>query len=233
MLKNILIFLLFLISSNITAQIQAQTYNNLSDLQFYIRTNNPSYNTAEGSRYLNDEFLPARINGIKNTQLVRFNVPDNIVEVKNNKNEIMALSFAEGYTIKIQDGSSRIYETHSYLNKDDKKQTTFFEKLFEEGKFKLFLKENIKFIPAKAAKSGYEPAKPAQFSRENNTFYYTGFGSASKVLKALPKKRKNLVQVFGDHSAAIEKKIKSDKLNIKEGEDLIVLFKTYFQLLKE
>lgn len=230
-MTKIFLSLLLLNTAVSSAQIQSSQFNSLNDLQFFIRTNNPTYSMAEGSRYLNDDFLPARINGIQNTQLVRFNVPDNIVEVKNNKNEIMALSFAEGYTIKIQDGSSRIYETHSYLNNEDKKVITFFELLYENGKFRLFLKENIKFTPAKAAKSGYEPAKPAKFSRENDTFYFTGLGSDSKELTALPKKRKNFVQLFGKHAPAMEKKIKAEKLDIKNGEELVALFKAYFELL--
>lgn len=230
-MKNILVNIIFLICFAGFAQIQNQQLNRLSDLEFYVRTNNPSYSTAEGSRYLNEAFLPAKINGIQKTQLLRFNVPDNIVEVKNSKNEIMALSFKKGYTIKILDGLFKVYETHEYLDKDGKKQTTFFEKLYEEGNFKLYLKENIKFIPAKKAKSGYEPAKPATFSKENDTFYTSGFNSDGELLTSLPKKRKQLIPLFGEHAQAMEKKIKSEKLNLKEKEDLTTLFKAYLKLL--
>jgi len=230
-MKKLLIATLLLIGANLAAQIQNPQSNNLSDLQFYIRTNNPSHNAAEGSRYLTDDFLPARINGIQNTQLVRFNVADNIVEVKKSTNEIMALSFTEGYTITIQDGSSRVYQTHSYTDKDGKRQTTFFELLYQEGNFKLFLKENIKFTPAKAAKSGYEPAKPAKFTRGNDTFYISGLESDNKMLTLLPKKRKDFVQIFGEHATVMEKKIKADKLDLKNEDELTILFKAYFKLL--
>ncbi|MBT8183524.1 MAG: hypothetical protein KJN76_01685 [Eudoraea sp.] len=231
-MKNLIISsLLFFSGFVLTAQIQNAEFTTLNDLQFYVRTNNESYNTAEGSRYLNDAFLPARINGIQNTQLVRFNVPDNMVEVKKNNNEIMVLSFSEGYTIILQDGSNKVYETHSFINHEGKNETTFLEKLFEKGEFKLFLKEQIKFTPAKAAKSGYEPAKPAKFTKGNDTFFVSGLTKDTKTLKALPKKRKNLLPHFGEHASAMEKKIKSEKLDIKDKDDLTVLFKAYLELL--
>ena len=230
-MKNYLLLTLLLICSCLGAQINNGNVNSLSDLQYYVRTNNPSYSTAEGSRYLNDEFLPARINGIQQTQLVRFNVPDNIVEVKKSNNEIMGLSISPGYVIKLQDGSSKIYETHSYLNKEDKTETTFFEKIYEKGSFKLYLKENIKFTEAKPAKSGYEPAKPAKFSKGNDTFYVMGFGGTENTMTALPKKRKALMEIFGEHGQAIAKKIKADKLDLKKAADLSAVFKTYFELL--
>lgn len=230
-MKKIPITIIFLICSIGVAQVQNQQLNRLSDLEFYVRTNNPTYSTAEGSRYLNDEFLPARINGIQKTQLLRFNVPDNVVEVMNSKNEIMALSFKKGYNIKIMDDLFKVYETHQYLDKDGKKQTTFFEKLYEEGNFKLYLKENIKFTPAKKAKSGYEPAKPATFIKVNDTFYTLGFNTESELLTALPLKRKKLIPLFGEHAQTMEKMIKSEKLNIKDKEDLTALFVAYFKLL--
>ena len=124
-MKKILVAIISLFCSVGFSQIQNQQLSRLSDLEFYVRTNNPSYSTAEGSRYLNEEFLPAKINGIEKTQLLRFNVPDNAVEVKNSKNEIMALTLKKGYTIKIMDGLFKVYETHQYLNKDGKKQTSF------------------------------------------------------------------------------------------------------------
>ena len=230
-MKNYLLLALILICASLGAQINNGNLNSIGDLQYYVRTNNPAHSAAEGSRYLSDEFLPARINNIQETQLVRFNVPDNIVEVKKSNNEIMGLSIVVGYVIKLQDGSAKIYETHEYINKEDQTQTSFFEKIYQEGDFKLYLKENIKFTPAKPAKSGYEPAKPAKFSKGNNTFYVLGFGNKDKKLTALPKKRKALLPLFGEHASEIGKKIKSEKLDLKKSEDLTTVFKIYFELL--
>ena len=231
--KLLMKYLIFLIvcatSLSITAQIQNPDFTTIGDLEFYVRTNNPSYNSAEGSRYLYEEFLPAKINGILKTQLVRFNVPDNVIEVKKSDGEIMALSFSRGYIISLQDGTNKVYEMHSYINREDKKETSFFEKLHEDRNFKLYLKETIRFIPAKKER-GYEPAKRAKFERGNNTFYVLGFQTDDNTLSTLPKKRKAFVQMFGEHSRSIESKIKKDKLDIKNGKDLTAIFKSYFEL---
>ena len=144
----------------------------------------------------------------------------------------MGLTFTTGYTIKLLDGSSKVYETHTYTDENNKNQTTFFENIYEHGAFKLFLKENIKFTAAKPVKSSYEPATPAKFEKVNDAFYFIGLSADSSILTAVPKKRKLLLPYFGEHAPAMEKKIKSDKLNIKDTADLKALFMAYFELLQ-
>ncbi|MEX0291330.1 MAG: hypothetical protein AB3N14_19660 [Flavobacteriaceae bacterium] len=229
-MKNVILFIMLLAGSSLAAQIQNVQNQTLQDLQYYVRTNNPAYAAAEGSRYLQDDFVPAKINGILKTQLVRFNVPDNVVEVKKIDGEIMALSFSEGYIIRLQDGSGKIYETQSVINEDDKKETTFLELKYQDDNFKLYLKENINFTAAKKARSGYEPAKPAKFTKGVNTYYVLGVPSGSKAIIALPKKKKNFYQFFGKHAKTIEKKAKSEKLSLKNGEDITGILKAYFEL---
>ena len=73
-MKNVILFIMLLVGTSLTAQIQNVQNQTLQDLQYYVNTNNPKYESAEGSRYLQDDFVPAKINGILKTQLLRFNV---------------------------------------------------------------------------------------------------------------------------------------------------------------
>lgn len=210
------------------AQIVQPRNDSFNELVFFVGTNNPLYNGAEGSRYLNEEFVPARINDIKETQLVRFNVVENTIEIKESSGNVLSLSKSHKYVIKLLDGSNSHYETLAYKDEDGKTATTFFEKLHETKDFSLFLKERIKFIPAKPEKSSYEKAVPAKFIKGNKIFYVIGFPNNPNGMTALPGKRKSFLKLFRNKAKPIEKFIKANKLDIDQKESVIKILEYFF-----
>ena len=229
MVKKVTLLASLFIVINIEAQIQNPNNDSFNELVFFVGTNNPLYNNAEGSRYLGDEFIPAKINDIKETQLLRFNVVENTIEIRKNDGDVLNLSKKHRYVILLLDGSDRQYETLAYKNEKGETETTFFEKIHRNPNFTLYLKERIKYIPAKPERSSYEKAVPAKFIKANNSFYVIGLPSNLKGMTALPRKRKDFLGLFGTYSQTIEKMIKKEKLDIGRREDIVKILEFYFK----
>ncbi len=83
-MKKKIALLLSLLSLSLSGQIHQDRNGDIDELVFYISTVNTEYDKAEGSRYLNATFVPARINGLTETQFIRFNVVENTIELKKN-----------------------------------------------------------------------------------------------------------------------------------------------------
>ncbi len=223
------IFIILFAGTSAYAQIQQVNNGRLDELVFYVGTNTTEYDTeAEGSRYLNEEFTPARINNIEGTQFVRFNAVEGTIELKDN-DKILTLSQSYVYVIKLLDGSDKTYETHSFTDEDGAITNSFFEKLYTSEKFALFLKERIIYIPAKKAKSSYEQDVPGKFKKGNTIFYVTDLSHQSDLLFEVPKKRKKLSSLFKKHIKPIEKFIKKEGLKTDGEEDIIKIINFYFE----
>jgi len=221
----------FLLFVNITANAQIQQVNNgrLDELVFYVGTNTIEYDKeAEGSPYLHEAFIPAKINGIEKTQFVRFNAVEGTIELKDN-DQILTLSPSYNYTIKLLDGSNKTYETYSFTNYGSITTTSFFEKLYTSEKFSLFLKERIIYSPPKKAKSSYDQDVPGKFKKGNTIFYVTDLDGNSDALFEISKKKKNRSNLFKDQSKLVENFIKKEALKMNKKEDLIALLNFYFK----
>ncbi|MFS4493860.1 hypothetical protein [Maribacter sp. 2308TA10-17] len=230
-MKIYVIIAFYLISISASAQIQQTNNGSLNELVYYVGTNTKKYDDeAEGLRYLTEQFTPATINGITETQLVRFNVVENTIEIKDENNKVLTLSQSYDYTVKLLDGSNKTYETHSFIDENGNKSITFFEKLYGNENFRLYLKERIIYIPAKKSTSSYEQDVPGKFKKGNTIFHITDFISNSSILIEVPKKGKKLAILFKDQAKYMEKFIKHEKLKTDQKEDLIKIFNSYFNL---
>lgn len=213
-----------------SAQLQQVNNGSIDDLVFFVSTNNKIYDKeAKGSRYLNEEFIPARINTIKEVQLIRFNAVENTIEMKDSENKILTLSKSYDYSIKLLDSSNKLYETHSYINKDGAKAISFFEKIHTTEKYALYVKERVIYIPGKKATSSYEQDIPGKFKKGNTIFYVTNLNPKKKGLIEVPKKKKNLSILFQEQAKTIEKRMKKESLKMDKREDIITILNFYFE----
>lgn len=230
MKKIYLIPVLVFVGSSISAQLQQVNNGSLDELVFYVGTNSIKYDEqALGSRYLDAEFVPARINEIEETQFVRFNAAENTIELKDTDDKVLTLSKSYNYSIKLLNGSEKTYETHSFIDEDGSNVISFFEKLYTSEKFALFLKERIIYIPAKKATSSYEQDVPGKFKKGNTIFYVTDLNRKSQVLFEFPKKKKELSILFEERTKSIQKFIKKEGLKMSKKEDIIAVLNFYFR----
>ncbi len=134
------------------------------------------------------------------------------------------------FRINLLNGSDKIYETHSYLNDKGDPENTFFELIHDDGKFKLFLKERIKYIhKPDTKKTGYDEEKSAKFLKVRDVYYVESMVKPSKYIIAIPRKKKNLSTLFKDRTKSVEKFIKDEKLGLDEKDHLISIFDFYFK----
>lgn len=224
-LRSVLSVVFLMISTCLIGQITANNNARLSDLEFFVWKNNPKYDGAEGSQYLFEYFIPAKINAIKKTYAIRFDAVDNAIEFKDQEGQTKVLSPQKDYTIMLSDGSNRLFKTKNYRNDDKNSGKSFFEELYGGEKFQIYRKERIKFQPLKPARSGYEPEVPAKFIRLNDAFYVHYSNLPSDLLIEIPRKKKRLKTFFGKEYAELEKFSKKNELHFDNADDLIVLFK--------
>ncbi len=224
--------ILFLTS--LQCQIAQNSAEGLNELDFFIHLNNTKYDNVEGSKYLFDEFRPAKINTIKTTHLVRFDVLEHIIELKKSESEIMGLSKNKTYSVTLLDGSNRIFLTKDFQDDDKQVKNGIFEQLHQNQKFILFKRSRIKFQKAKPIKSSYEKAVPAKFIPLEDVFYVS-FGKNEEYsgLIKVPQKKKALKLFFGKYFAEIEKLVKEEKLKFDLEQDLIKIFNYYVEIRKE
>ena len=140
---------------------------NITDTDDVLMTARPRELNAKtvGSPYIDNEFIPAQINSLKKTQLVRHNAAMNLMEIKKGEGDIMVLSKAVNYRIQLKDGSGKEYLNLPFL-KDDKLESAYFIPIKKiNDSTSLYKKENIIFMEGKLAKSSLEQDVPPKFRR--------------------------------------------------------------------
>lgn len=188
------------------------------------------YKEAEGSPYLNEEFKPARINNIEEIKLVRFDALNDQVEIMVKNNSLMILDDSQPYTISMLDGSKKLYKTKSYLYDKGENKTSFFELIYENDEFELYKKERIRFYKEKEAQP-YQESQPANFKKDPNTFYINNFAGNNNILIQLSNKTNRFIEIFPEDSAEMKRYIKEEKLDLDQTDDLIQIFRYYFDNL--
>ncbi len=225
-LKLRLFFCFGLVACLVSAQL-VEVKDNTIDIAVFNPAYNPEkYDKAEGSPYSNESFIPVKLDYLDKTQLLRFNLVDDIIELKSKSGKNLVIDLQKDFKIELLDGSKKCYYTGSYSDESIEKRS-FFELVKETESFRLFKKERKKFIE-KPKVEAYQDEKYARFIAVNDLFYISDFKSNSSQLLALPRKKKRFVAFFEEKGKLVEKFIKTEKLDIKEQADLIQIMDFLF-----
>jgi hypothetical protein len=209
------------------AQIQ-NVSGDIMDTSAYLESlTNPIYDKIEGSPYLQETFIPARINGGEETKFVRFNAFDNAIEINLGNGQMMILDKRTTYLIDVLDGSNRIYQTLSYRNDEDEIGMGFFERIHLDGKFALYLKERVKLVRGVKDQQAYGGEKPDEFLKVNDIYFISNFRSKTPDLLEVPRKRKDFFRFFPNREKEIVKFVKQEKLDVNLPQDIVTIFE-YF-----
>ncbi|WP_179353106.1 hypothetical protein [Winogradskyella vidalii] len=222
--------LLFISSMSIMAQNVTWGENFASRGLITVFNNNTS---VQGSPYLEEEFLPAKIQIGDESKVygVRYNAYDDIIELKNESDETIGLNESISNVSIAFLKNNKLYRPYKYINPDNdtvNNKKGYFVVEDDTGEKPLLLKEKVVFIEAKEPKSGYDDVKPAKFKRMNDEFYTL---NNEGVAVNLPKNKKKLAKIFPNNSKKILNFIKSNKIKTSKREDLILLF-GYINTLK-
>ena len=186
------------------------------------------YDVQEGSPYLNESFVPAKIEGIEKTQLVRFDATEGQVEVMVSEDQVVVLDHSKKYAITLLDGAKKRYEILEYITPGGEVRALFFEVLESNDQFSLYLKEEKKFYKKEKAQ-GYAREKPARFEKLRDAYYVSDFKTQSDRLLPVPTKMKSFIAFLGDDGQTVKKAMKDSKLKPDNAGDLVRIFEFYFK----
>lgn len=222
------VFIVIFLVKFITTAAQVQLRDELGTIYYTPDLYKTKYNMPEGSPYLNEKFTSAKINDIRETKLVRFDAVEGNVEVMITGTKVVVLDNSRSYIISMLDGSKKVYETLKYTDERGNGNTSFFELLDSTIHYKIYLKEKKKFFK-KVKAQGYADAEPAQFKKVKDEFYISDFRSKTNRLLAISQKMKSFIEFFPDDSRSIKKYVKENRLKTDNGEDLIKIFRFYYE----
>ena len=209
----------------------AQTQNlsgDIMDTSAYLESlTNPIYDDIEGSPYLQETFVPARINGAEETKFVRFNAFDNAIEVNLGNGQMIILDKRTTYLFEVLDGSNRVYQTLTYRNDEDQIGMGFFERIYVDEMFALYLKERVKLVRGVKDQQAYGGDRPDKFLKVNDIYFISNFRSKTPDLLEVPRKRKDFFRFFPKREKEIEKFVKQEKLDVNTAKDIVSIFEYY------
>jgi len=192
----------------------------LDQTNFTIRRNTNNSIQSKGSPYINKNFEVIKLKKYDN-QLFLGRYDANLAEMQiKRKNDTIVLHNSEDYEVTFT-SSNKTYKTYNYTNEEGHPKQGFLVVLFETESLAVLKEEKIKFFEAKPPSDGYDKAKPAEYVRVNDIYYFR----LGDTVSYLPKKRKDFLNLFPKHSNKIKIFIKKNKISLKDDEDLIYLFK--------
>ena len=188
-----------------------QNYNNL-----FLNIDDELDSKTVGSRYINENFLPAKLNNSEDTFFLRYDAFNEVFEVKKGENKYSLNKKISDLTISFQNG--QVYKPYNYEG-----SLKYFSLLNDENsKIKLLKKESIIFIEEKESKTGYDEYRPPQFKRKKDSFFYINESLNEPI--EIPNNKKKFAELFHDNQKDILDYIKKEKIKLNDENDLKKLF---------
>ena len=178
-----------------------------------------------GSSYIQKEFLPAKVIESDKTYAARFNVYQDEMEIKKD-GEDYTLPKTSNYSLVFQ-GTNKTYRVYKYMFENTEKPG-FFVELFKGDKIILLLKERIILQEEVKPSTGYEKYKPPTLKHVKDKLY---IGYKNNTTAEVPSKKKEFFNLFSSKAGEVEKFAKSNRLGIKDADDVTKIF-SYYNSLK-
>ncbi|MEM9077871.1 MAG: hypothetical protein AAGC43_12575 [Bacteroidota bacterium] len=228
-MKSFCYTLLFLVLTGISLKAQNLQVDDTSlyEVSFFVDVNNPKYKNVEGSKYIDETFVPAKINNLNKLYPVRFDVVNNVMEFKENNQEIRGVSPTRDHRIVLSNRTKTVFVSNTIMNEAGNLQRVFLEEILVKKAYTLYTRKRKQFQAAKPAKSGYESAIPAAFKEQNDSYYIDFVNDNIEHLLQIPKSKKKLKTFFGALSPEVIKFAKKEGLKFDSQEDLIKIMDYY------
>ncbi|WP_282031323.1 hypothetical protein [Winogradskyella eximia] len=215
----VLTLLLGTIALNISNAQHNIDQSDFSDLASTVNRNLDKRANIKGSPYINDTFHDLTFKRFGDKIFTgRYDANLGEMQIKRGNDTIVINNF-ENFEITFA-LNNKVYKTYSYTDKKDILKRGFLVVLKETDSLALLKEELVKFYQAKESTNGYDKAKPAEYRRTKDVYYYR----QGEHVSVLPQKRKDFIKLFPEHSKDLEVFIKKNKINFKQEDDLITLF---------
>ncbi|MFK7949008.1 MAG: hypothetical protein AB8G11_15555 [Saprospiraceae bacterium] len=191
----------------------------------YAATESDQY-LAEGSIFLNDEFLDVEVFGNKGEVFKskgKYNIQADELQYFDTQKNIKAIKAdkIQGFAINNKIFVSKMEADSSYA----------FYEILAHGNIQLLIKHKIILTeinnnPVLGTTSAAGSTTGKIKATASEKIYY----ATDITLDKLPKSKKKLLKLMGDYESDIAKTIKEKDLNIKAKKDLIAIFRLYNEL---
>lgn len=178
-------------------------------------------NEVPGSRFIDDEFVPIKINDHKDFLVGRYDAFNDAFQVKIRDSKIFYVkkSLGNKITLLVSDDVYGVFH-------DKKNNKSNFYKILKQGKASLLVKEKVIFKEGKP-KNSYDLYKTPAFKRSKDKLYISFDGLHSIEV---PANKKKFVELFKDQSNELMSYIASNNLNIRKTKDLEMIIDFYNSL---
>ena len=221
LLKTTLLFLFSISLSNAQSIAFADGNATYGRENSFITIDADTRYDVEGSKYLDDAFLPAVVSTMPDKLFnVKYNIFSGEMEVQSTNKKAYALNKYRKDIVITFINSKKTYQLFDFINNDDMMQLGYFLVL-NRGENKILKKEKIIFLEEKPSKTGYDEHRPPQYKRLVDK-YYIKISSSSNAVE-LPKNKKKFADLFPKSKSDILDFIKTNKIKFSKDEDLIKL----------
>lgn len=207
-----LITTIIIFSNNSYAQIRL--HEGVNSVLVYGRALGDSDESAEGSKYIDDNFKHFGVNGSEAKYLIRYNAYHDVMEYKANNNDILILSKEETKKVHNKEVVFELLNNNNLLQ--------YHQILSDTNSIKLTRVQKINFNKAKLARNTYEEPVPASYKRVKDQYYIYFHES----LYPFDGKQSSLIKIFPSKVDEIKTYYSKNKVDLSE--EGIVLFKNLF-----
>lgn len=188
--------------SNSTGLIDLRPYENSSKV--------------EGSQYVIDKFLPATIEGVEGTHLMRYNALNDDIEYQKEEDKIFVLDKTNKKYDVVFLNNKQKYGVYEYVDFSGESTKGFLIELYASN-LSLLKREKVKYVSDKYPKNGYEDLVPAHYERAADEYYI----KQGDNIVAFPKNKKLLLAMYPEKKSEISNYLKSNRVSFKNERDLI------------
>ncbi|MFP9112510.1 hypothetical protein ACLI1A_01110 [Flavobacterium sp. RHBU_3] len=173
---------------------------------------------VQGSMYINEAFLPAKIGESSNSnQMLRYNAYSDYFEISYPQEQtVKSLPKQPGTVITFATG-----EQYVLINfvKDKAENSGYMQLLGNNAKVKIYKREHIYLQAASKPDNGYGSEKPATYKKDSDEFYVQIGDAPAQYFSS----KKSFSKLVPGKSEEILNFIKQNKIDLEKGEDLAKL----------
>jgi hypothetical protein len=172
-----------------------------------------------GSPYFEDEFMNSSISGAENPFLTRYNAFKDQVEISY-ESDTFVMPKDERYESVFNKKSNYKLKLVNYTS--DKKEDIYgylFE-LLSSQKVGLYKREKIILLKGREAVNTYSRSTPSKYNSTKPEYYIKT--DSGKII-SYPQKKKDLLELYPDHTESITAFLKDNNVSLKDESDLLNL----------
>ncbi|MFT7335741.1 MAG: hypothetical protein ACI9M1_001663 [Porticoccaceae bacterium] len=175
----------------------------------------------EGSKYFDEEFRLAKVSGVPQQIMIRYDAMMDIIEVQSENKELFTLiKKAPCLSIRIIPYNN-IIKLLNYETKEGE-LNGYLAELLSLNNVALFRRYRVSLQREKKAANAYLSATPAKFIKTSDEYYLS---LNDKTAIPLPKNRTELQNLFPTHKKEIADYLKQNDFSIKDEKSIIEMVK--------